>query len=222
MPLERLLECHRFGLLDGEFHSLIRDFSAVGCHDFFEQAESGFIACGQRNVGVGEVDVLAPVDGRFPEVGQLFVSVNHTEDTSGSGGIAVAVLTAAGGDVHGAEEIAFAVEQADYAVGGIDCCIDVEAVPHPFGATFLVGVFLVDGQPALFPVGGVLAPEVDYIGYAAVEIGFLGNGAESLLHDGGDIVAYICQGVESAYVDAAIEAVAIVHDVADFVGDAGS
>ena len=179
----------------------------------------GFAYLRETQAGVRERNVLDPLGAFFPFLGDGLVAVHHAENARRRCRIAVGIVAAAGGDVHGPFEIALPVEQADDHERAVDGRIDVEAIPHALGAADVVGVTVGHFEPALFPVVRILFPVFEHVGDGGVELGTFRNQLQRLRHDGRNVVADIGQGVHGADIDAAVPAVAIVHDVTDAVAE---
>jgi hypothetical protein len=113
LPLDLLEESWRSRLLKGDAQdefAVARDgFAAVGEEDF-EAEESGISGEGVDLVGVretGEGFVPVGVVKRIAVLGGDGMSAEESaENAGGVGGIAVGILTAASGEIHGLVEIA--------------------------------------------------------------------------------------------------------------------
>ena len=138
--LERFFVGHGLRFLQPDGVLPVGDRTAVAQDELGQQLKIEVVDAPERNGGVGEVDILALLDGGFPLVGNRLVALHDAQNARRRSGVAVRILPAACGDVHRAEEIALAVEQADDHIGRVDDGVDVESVENAFGAPFFKSV----------------------------------------------------------------------------------
>ena len=216
---EALLQTYGFWGLHFDGHIVFAHCTAVFLNHLQSQVVAHLISFVERNLGVGEHAVFDLTQVGHPLLRYPAVAFHGGQHTCSRRGVAVGVLAAAGGNLHGFAKVAGSVEQAHDHVSAVHRGVDVAGSQNQFGAAHVAAVVLVVECPAAFPVGGVFLVPCDDGIDALVELALLGNGLQRLLHDGFDVVFHEGQGIHGTDEDAAVPAVAVVHDVAYLVGN---
>ena len=106
----------------------------------------------ERDVCVLEGNVLGRLNRPLPVVGNTVVAQHGTQYAARGRGVAVGVLPAACGDVHGAPKVAIAIEQAHHHVSAVDGSVYAGLALEVIGARLVPAVGVLYLLPRRTPV----------------------------------------------------------------------
>ncbi len=218
VPLEVLLESDGLRGLDRNHDDVTVLAPASAPHHLERVLVRKRIGIVQRDGRVLEGRALDLGKSLLPVRRDALVAEDGPEDARGRRRVAVGVLAGPGRDRDRPAHVALAIEQAEHDVRRVDARVDVEGGEHAVRAADVLRVLALQLEPGPLPVGRVLVVQANDGADGLVEAAGRRNRVERPRHDGAHVVVHERERVHGRDEDAAVPAVARVHDVADLVG----
>ena len=190
---------------------LLPNVSAFSSYEFKSVAHRHIRAFRKRNVRTLKVEVPDFFERLFPKLRNIALAVHHSEDSAHCGRIAVRVLTAACGNFHRFGKVPTAVKQSYCHIGGIELGIYVETQEYALRASGVRAPFLLDFEPALFPVGRIFRVELAHIVNALIESALCRDAGKCSIEDGCRRVKYEGSRIQACHESTAVKTVPAVH-----------
>ena len=219
--IRRLFERSRLGDLYGN-DKLLQPVRAL--HDptaVFDDDKAGELFMHPQHllpvIGGGSKPALL-IQSRFKALRHGRETEDSAQHPGSTGGVAIAVLAAAGGDHNGLFEILFAIEQPHEHEGIVEFDFDGFLLQAIVVAVLLILVILLLHQlPGLLPVHLILPPPTEHVADHFRILGLLRNAFQSSFDDLDQILFEIGLRIHTTEKLPRVHAITIVHHVPELI-----